>query len=141
VLESVGVEIAHRGFFQYSGDRKGMEEKTIDVRLALELVEDVRIGGHDTVLLISADADFLPALERAKKQKPGLIVKVAFPPGHKCQAMEAVDRFPQKIEREDLEQSLFDAAGLTKNGLRISVMAERFGWAYKLKGRTFGTTA
>ena len=40
-----------------------------------------------TVLLIAADADFIPALEKAKGCRKEL--RVAFPPGHNSEEMQA----------------------------------------------------
>ena len=130
-LRSVGIEVADPGFFQYSEQKHSHEEKTTDVCLALRLAEDARTGSHDTVLLISADADFVPALELAKKHKRDLIVRVAFPPGHKCRRLEAIDPFTLKIDKADLEDSLFDGDGRTERGVRLAGRSRQFGWAFR----------
>jgi hypothetical protein len=132
-LKSVNVEIAELGRFQYSPQRKKPEEKTTDVRLALQLDEDARTGPHEVVLLISADADFLPALQRAKRL--GKMVKVAFPPGRQCNALEEVDPFPFKINKQDLELNLIDGEGTTEQPGERLTKALEYGWACRLKGR------
>jgi len=131
-LKSIKVEVAEMGRFQRS-EKKGWEEKTTDVRLALQLDEDARTATHNVVLLISADADFLPALQRAKTL--GKIVKIAFPPGLHCNALQKVDPSPHEITKEDLELNLIDGEGPTeKPGERLSKALE-YGWACRLQGR------
>jgi hypothetical protein len=110
-LKSVNVEVAELGRFQYSEEKGKQEEKTTDVRLALRLAEDARTSAHKYVLLISADGDFVPALQRAKRL--GKVVKVAFPPGLRCDALEQVDRWPYAITQDNLEHSLIDGEGTT----------------------------
>jgi hypothetical protein len=132
-LRSVKVGVEDLGRFQRS-EKKGYEEKTTDVRLALQLDEDARTAAHKHkwVLLISADADFVPALQRAKRH--GKMVKVAVPLGLGSRELKEVDPNPFEIDKQDLELNLIDGEGTTETGERLS-KAHEYGWACRLKGR------
>jgi hypothetical protein len=133
VRKSVKVDVAELGRFEYYPARGKADEKTTDVRLALQLDEDARTAAHKVVLLISADADFMPALQRAKRL--GKMVKVAFPPGLHCKTLQEVDPFPVEINKQDLELSLIDGEGTTEQpGERLDKAFE-YGWACRLQGR------
>jgi uncharacterized LabA/DUF88 family protein len=127
-LESVGVQVAEPGFF--GRERK---EKTTDVRLALKIAEDVSSAAEefDTVLLISADADFIPALEKAKRCRKE--IRVAFPPGHNSEELKRFHQFAQPITKDDLEQSVFDGEGRTKKNVPLTKALD-YGWACRVKG-------
>jgi hypothetical protein len=132
-LKSVKVEVAELGRFEHFPQKQKVEEKTTDVRLALQLDEDARTAAHKWVLLISADADFVPALQRAKRL--GKMVKVAFPPGLRCNALKEVDPFPFEINKEDLELNLIDGEGTTEQPGERLTKALEYGWACRLKGQ------
>ena len=44
-----------------------LKEKAVDVMLALDMVEKARVGDYDAGYLLSADGDFTPVVEIAKK--------------------------------------------------------------------------
>jgi hypothetical protein len=66
----------------------------------------------DTVLLISADADFIPAIEKAKRYRKE--IRVAFSPGHNSEELKRFYQFAQPITKYDLELCVFDGEGRTK---------------------------
>jgi hypothetical protein len=131
-LASVGVVIEERGFFRYDAAKGKPEEKTTDVRLALKIVEDARLRNHTHVLLLSADADFSPALQQVRAFRKR--IKVAFPPGRGCQELRQFDPFAQAITKGDLEVALFDGEGRTAKGIPLTKALD-YGWACRLGGR------
>jgi hypothetical protein len=131
-LRSVKIEVAELGRFEYLPAKGKAEEKTTDVRLALQIDEDARTAMHDVVLLVSADADFVPALQRAKHL--GKAVKVAFPPGLQCNGLRELDPFPLEIEKQDLELNLMDGEGTTELREPLTKALE-YGWACRIQGR------
>lgn len=60
--------------------RISYEEKETDVSLAVRLVEGAARNDFDTALLISGDAEFVPAIQSARRLKPDLRIVVVFPP-------------------------------------------------------------
>jgi hypothetical protein len=127
-LESAGVTVAEPGFF--GRERK---EKTTDVRLALKIAEDASLpmDVFDTVLLISADADFIPALEKAKLHRKE--IRIAFPPGRCCEELSKFHRFAEPITKGDLELCLFDGERRTNNNVPLAKALD-YGWACKVNG-------
>jgi uncharacterized LabA/DUF88 family protein len=127
-LEGAGVCVEELGFFG-----REHSEKTTDVRLALQLVEDTNSCNEDCdlVLLVSADADFIPALEKAKVR--GKEIRIAFPPGTNCEELKRFHPFAERITKADLEIALFDAEGHTKSGVSLA-KAHRYGWTCKVNG-------
>lgn len=61
--------------------RPHYEEKETDVNIAVRIVEDAAKGASDSVLVISADSDLIPAITTAKRLNPALFIAAAFPPG------------------------------------------------------------
>ncbi len=127
-LESAGVTIAERGYFS-----REREEKTTDVRLALQIVEDAnsRTEEFDTVLLVSADADFSPALEKAKRNRKE--IRIAFPPGLGCKELMKFNPFAEQITKGDLELCLFAGERRTKKNIPLAKALD-YGWACKING-------
>lgn len=131
-LASSGVLIEKPGFFRNNPERGKHEEKTTDVRIALKIAEDARVGKHTHILLLSADADFLPALEQAHALRKR--IKIVFPPGLNCQELKQFDQFAEAITKSDLEFALFDGERRTLKGVPLSKALE-YGWACKIGGR------
>jgi hypothetical protein len=130
-LESAGVTVGETGFFKPEGGR--YKEKTTDVSMALKIAEDAASDENfDSLLLVSADADFVPALEQARRFKKRIYV--AFPPGLRCEELAQVDPKHQTIDRDDLELCLFDGDSITANGTPLGKAGD-YGWAYRSKGR------
>ena len=58
------------------------EEKETDVRIATTMLADVYQKRCDVTILISADSDLVPPIERIKEISPGHKIIVCFPPSH-----------------------------------------------------------
>lgn len=56
------------------------EEKETDVSIAVRIVADAVSGSTDSMMIISADSDMLPAITTARNLNPKLVVVAAFPP-------------------------------------------------------------
>jgi len=58
------------------------EEKETDVRIATTMLSDVYRKRCDVTILISADSDLVPPMERIKEVEPEHKIIVCFPPSH-----------------------------------------------------------
>ncbi|RKZ30789.1 NYN domain-containing protein [bacterium] len=82
-------------------------EKKTDVNIAVEMLADAVKGDFDTALLMSADADLVPALEKIGVLSPLRNIVIAFPPGRYSKEL-AKQGFPSfVIGRRKLEISQF----------------------------------
>ncbi len=87
----------HQGRFQQRRRRctscgtsqTSYEEKESDVALAALLIELAAEGRIDTVLMVSGDADFVPAIHAARRVNAGLRVVAVFPPRRPSDALKA----------------------------------------------------
>ena len=59
---------------------KTFEEKETDVRIATTLLSDAYANKCDIAILVSADSDFVPPIERIKELNPRQKIYVYFPP-------------------------------------------------------------
>lgn len=70
------------------------EEKETDVSIAANIVSDAATRAVDSMMIISADSDLLPAVKIAKKLNPELVVVAAFPPNrHSDEMRRALSTF------------------------------------------------
>lgn len=60
---------------------KAHEEKETDVRIALAILEDGYDDLYDRAIIVSADSDLVPVIERARKRFVDKTYYVATPPG------------------------------------------------------------
>jgi uncharacterized LabA/DUF88 family protein len=67
--------------------RRSFEEKESDVNLAVAMVRDALLDRFDSALLISADADLVPAIIEIRRLGRGKRVVVAFPPRRRSDAL------------------------------------------------------
>ncbi|MDZ7578132.1 MAG: NYN domain-containing protein [Candidatus Nanopelagicales bacterium] len=67
--------------------RRTFEEKETDVSLAVELVEGAATTSFDTVILLTGDSDFIPAIKSAKRLNSELRVISVFPPRRSSEAL------------------------------------------------------
>ncbi|MBM3142903.1 MAG: NYN domain-containing protein [Chloroflexi bacterium] len=56
------------------------EEKMTDVQITSEMVSDAHRNKYDTALLVSADRDLVPSIEKVRSEFPHKHVIVVFPP-------------------------------------------------------------
>lgn len=91
-------------------------EKKTDVNIAVELITDAIENKYDEAILISADADLVPALVKIKTLCPEKKIIIAFPPGRFSKNMSEIG-FPYfKIGRRKLEISQFPEEVVKDNG-------------------------
>jgi uncharacterized LabA/DUF88 family protein len=57
-----------------------MEEKRTDVNIALEVLLDCMDEHVDTVVLVTADSDQIPTIQKVKQRFPKIKLKIYFPP-------------------------------------------------------------
>ncbi|PIU65065.1 MAG: NYN domain-containing protein [Armatimonadetes bacterium CG07_land_8_20_14_0_80_59_28] len=90
-------------------------EKMTDVRMAVELLGDVCTNLMNTALIVTGDADLVPAIEKVKSLFPDKRVEVAFPPGREHNALKSVasayivigedrllsSQFPEQVPKAD----------------------------------------
>lgn len=69
--------------------RTEYEEKESDAALAARLVEIAANRSADVVLVISGDADFVPAFRAARRVNPNLRLVAVFPPHRISEALKA----------------------------------------------------
>ncbi|MDR2347060.1 MAG: NYN domain-containing protein [Bifidobacteriaceae bacterium] len=65
------------------------EEKETDVHIAARLVADAAAGRMDEALIVSGDADYLPAILIVQDCAPGVRLTGAFPPGRLSRRVQA----------------------------------------------------
>ncbi|MDR1635489.1 MAG: NYN domain-containing protein [Bifidobacteriaceae bacterium] len=65
------------------------EEKETDVHIAAQLVADALTGRMDEALIVSGDADYLPAIQIVQANRPRVRLTGAFPPGRVSKRIQA----------------------------------------------------
>jgi hypothetical protein len=63
------------------------QEKMTDVNIAIEMLSDAVENAFDTALLVSGDADLVPAVRTIRRLFPAKRIVSAFPPGRVSQAL------------------------------------------------------
>lgn len=81
------------------------KEKKTDVNIATEMLWDAFNNEFDTAILISADADLVPAIEAIKRHRPNKRIVVAIPPGKNCEELISVAYTYLRIGRSQFAQS------------------------------------
>jgi len=82
-------------------------EKMTDVKIAIEMIDDLINDRFDIAILVSGDTDFIPVIEYIHKIKPDKIVTVFFPPKRNNGAVTAVAKGHTDIGRKRLKDSQF----------------------------------
>lgn len=112
-LKDFGVEATFGFFNTFEGKTT---EKQTDVNLALQFFEDAIKDKYDKAILLSADTDFIPAIERVNKL--GKKVLLLLPPEHSYSPkFDKVITDYRCIKKEDLQIHLLPAQ--SKNGAEI----------------------
>jgi len=81
-------------------------EKMTDVNMAVEMLSDAFQDRFDTALLISADSDLVPPLQRIRKLFPKKRIVIVFPPHRSSKELKKVAHAYFTIGREVLAKSL-----------------------------------
>lgn len=91
------------------------KEKKTDVSIATEMLCDTFNNKFEVAILISADADLVPAVKAIKRERQDKRIIVALPPGKNCEELISVahaylrigrnqfaqSQLPSKVQRED----------------------------------------
>lgn len=100
------------------------EEKMTDVNIAVEMMSDALQDNFDAALLISADSDLTPPVEKIKKLFPNKRVVAAFPPARNSQRLASAADAQFTIGRGRLARSLLPKTIKKSNGFLIKRPAE-----------------
>jgi hypothetical protein len=90
------------------------EEKMTDVNIAVEMMADAQRDAFDTALLVSADSDLTPPVERIKELHKDKKVVAAFPPKRSSKRLASMVDANFRIGRGKLSKSLLPES-ITKN--------------------------
>ena len=82
------------------------EEKMTDVQIATELVSDAYQNNYDTALLVTADRDLVPSVEKIRSKFPHKSVIVVFPPMRTNDDLRAIASKVLHITEPILKKSL-----------------------------------
>jgi uncharacterized LabA/DUF88 family protein len=80
------------------------EEKQTDVKMALQIYDDVIRQRVDVVYLLSADSDMIPAVEFVRRWNPSLIIKVLFPPERESGELQQLVSGSRKLYPDYVEK-------------------------------------
>ena len=74
-----------------------LEEKRTDVNLSIRMLIDCTIHNVDTIVLVSADSDFIPPLQFIREHYPNIKIRVYFPP---CMNSSALSAFMKDLNKD-----------------------------------------
>ncbi len=112
-LKDFGIEAIFGHFNTFEGETK---EKQTDINIVLQLFEDAIYDKYDRAILLSADTDFIPAIE--KVHNLGKEVLLLLPPRHNYSPkFDKVIKHYNHINKNDLESHLLPA--ISKNGKKM----------------------
>lgn len=100
------------------------EEKMTDVNIAVEMMADASENSFDTALLISADSDLTPPVEKIKSLFPHKRIVAAFPPERNSQRLASAVDAQFTIGRGRLSRSLLPEVIKKSDGFAIKRPAE-----------------
>ena len=98
------------------------EEKESDVALAVELVRDAFLDLYDKALVVTADADVVPALQAVRRQFREKRIQVLIPPELPAsnELRGAAGQRSKEIEWLHIERSLFDRVVYNSDGVLVA---------------------
>lgn len=99
-------------------------EKKSDVHLAIDLVGDAHKNKYDTAILVSGDADFIPAIEYVAENLQHVKVKVILPPSRELQEIKNMAyKYPTlstvTFKQADFEKSQLPNIVTLANGAKV----------------------
>ena len=115
-LETTGVEV-HMG--RLKSWRRRPEEKETDVAIAMKLVELFIREQADTVVLVSGDTDFLPAIRTAKALFPQKTVCVCAPWDRVNRELEQAADLHTKLTIKQYKKHQFSNPVINSDGKEI----------------------
>ena len=83
------------------------EEKRTDVNIAMGLFEDGMKDMYDKAVIISADSDLIPPIEKLQENFPVKKIGVIAPMGRRAKELKEVADFFSKIDKKRLESCCF----------------------------------
>ena len=130
-LESTGVRAVMSVFKEQRRSCKNCgskwvrhEEKESDVRIATDLAVDAMLDKYDDALLISADSDLKPPIERVRKEMPTKNVVVAAPPKRFGHARDLAPNM--EATRGRVAKSLLPEIVTDKNGNKVATRPTQY---------------
>ena len=100
------------------------KEKKTDVSIAAEMLCDAFNNKFEVAILISADADLVPAIEAIKRERQDKRVIVAIPPGKNCEELINVAHAYLRIGRNQFAQSQLPPKVQREDGFILDRPAE-----------------
>lgn len=94
-------------------------EKMTDVSIAVEMLTDAIQDSFDTALLISADSDLRPPIEKVRLLCPNKRIVLAFPPNRHSLALSGVAHAYFSIGRAKLKRSVFPKVVIRADGYEL----------------------
>ena len=104
-LKATGVDVIESKFaktsrycFRHASYCKNYEEKQTDVALALRVAADTAAANLDSVILVTADSDYIPLIQHLRSSASQTKVIIAAPPGRMRRARQLCDLADDKKE-------------------------------------------
>ena len=91
-----------------------------DVNIAVEMLTDAFLDRYDTALLISADSDLAPPIERVHQLFPQKRVVIGFPPKRSYKRLQQVARGFFTIGKNSLANSQFPEQVFKADGFTLT---------------------
>ncbi len=113
-LETVGVKTI-RGRF----NKERRKEKETDVNIAVHIVKCAMQGCYDDVMLLSGDADFLPALRIVRRLPVPKQVYLILPIGRSTTRLRLEADYPIRTRLQHLQRSQFPDTITLKSGKTV----------------------
>jgi hypothetical protein len=105
----------------HCGNRlKQWEEKETDVAVAAKLLELVYTDACDTVVLVTGDTDFAPAVRTAQNASPKKDVRFAFPYNRPNNDLRKLAPGSFRVGREQYANHQFSDPYVLSNGTKVS---------------------
>ena len=97
------------------------EEKETDVRIATTMLTDVFNKRCDVTMIISADSDLIPAIERIKEINPNHKIIVCFPPNrHSFNLQKWSNGIKNLIDKKLYEESMLPESVILSDGFILN---------------------
>jgi uncharacterized LabA/DUF88 family protein len=95
------------------------EEKRTDVNIAVTLLADAMLDNYDKAIVISADADLIPAIQTVKSNFPDKNIGIVIPIGRSAEELEGIVDFHMRLKEKHLKLSQFEDSIDLGNGVLL----------------------